>query len=78
MPTVSYIKTKFGIPETKSFNVKTYALVKKNLKSYMDDCDLCNPEISVYRTRRGCWGEWFEHWCLDRNKKPHIFKQGWM
>jgi hypothetical protein len=35
-----------------------------------------NNEVSVYRHRRGEWGEWFEKWAMI-NGRPQIWKQGW-
>jgi hypothetical protein len=32
--------------------------------------------VFVVRSRRGEWGEWFEHWELI-NGKPTIVKKGW-
>ena len=54
---------------------KTYRELKKHIKK------MCNENIdvdgvAVYRTRRGQWGEWFEHWDLDSNGKPYIKKEG--
>lgn len=34
--------------------------------------------VSVYRTRTGQWGEWFEDWCKGEDGKLRIQKQGWM
>jgi hypothetical protein len=39
--------------------------------------DSIDEYVSVYRSKRGEWGEWFEHWQLDSNGKPVIIKQGW-
>jgi hypothetical protein len=36
-----------------------------------------DDSIFVSRSRRGQWGEWFEHWDLI-NGEPKITKQGWM
>lgn len=61
---------------TKSFN--TYAELKKALKDYIlhnhigEDDDL----VTVTRSRRGHWGEWFEKWKLI-NGVPTIVKKGW-
>jgi len=53
----------------------TYREFKKNvkelLKSNPNDC------VTVTRTRRGEWGEWFERWELI-NGKPKITKQTWL
>lgn len=52
----------------------TYAEVKKRMKDLLKISD--NNEVSVYRHRRGEWGEWYEKWSLV-NGKPKIFKNGW-
>jgi len=52
----------------------TYAEVKKRIKDLLKISD--DNEVSVYRHRRGDWGEWFEKWS-SINGKPTITKQGW-
>jgi hypothetical protein len=52
----------------------TYAEVKKRMRDLLEISD--NNEVSVYRHRRGEWGEWFEKWAMI-NGKPTIFKKGW-
>ena len=76
-PSVSYvIKGDYGFGKYKTFSVKNYKLVKKNMLIYLNECFLNDPQVNVYRSRRGEWGEWFEHWELS-NGKPVIVKQGW-
>jgi hypothetical protein len=67
-----------------SFNAKspyvtivynTYRELKKNLKRHLEEN--LEAEVSVSRSRRGEWGEWFENWQLI-NGKPQIVKKGWM
>ena len=70
-PTVSYTDEN---GKQKSFTVKTYAEVKKRMKAFMNDS--FDENVSVYRHRRGEWGEWFEHWCVI-GTKLEIYKQGW-
>ena len=53
----------------------TYAELRSNLKKYLDESP--EPYISVYRSRRGEFGEWYEHWALGVNGKPKIIKSGW-
>lgn len=53
----------------------TYEQVKKEMKYLLKVSD--DNEVSVYRHRRGEWGEWFEKWAMI-NGKPKIYKQGWM
>jgi hypothetical protein len=35
-------------------------------------------EVSVFRHRRGEWGEWFENWQFNAEREPTIVKEGWM
>lgn len=53
----------------------TYRELKHNLLQALNDS--YDNEVSVSRSRRGEWGEWFENWGLS-NDKPYIIKQGWM
>ena len=52
----------------------TYSEVKKRIKDLLEISD--DNEVSVYRHRRGEWGEWFEKWQMIGGK-PKIIKQGW-
>ena len=58
---------------TKRFD--TYAKLKKSLKAILTSN--LDEYAVVSRSRKGEWGEWFEHWILV-NGKPKIIKQGWM
>jgi hypothetical protein len=53
----------------------TYNEVKKNLVALLKE----SPEeiITLVRSRRGEWGEWFEKWGL-LNGRPVKLKEGWM
>lgn len=53
---------------------KTYRLLKKKIADCINKSD--DEQISVYRSRRGQWGEWYEIWKLS-NGKPAISEQGW-
>ena len=53
---------------------KTYAEIKKNMRSLLKDSE--DNEVFVSRSRRGEWGEWFEYWSLQNNK-PVMGKHGW-
>lgn len=53
----------------------TYRELRKNLVELLKASE--NETITVYRTRRGEWGEWFEKWELCNNK-PVLLKQGWL
>ena len=59
--------------ETKEF--PTYRELLKNLKELLYASD--EQIVTVYRTRRGEWGEWFEKWGMY-NGKPVLLKEGWM
>ena len=61
--------------ETITKRFKTYAELKKGLKEMLSES--INDVVSVSRSRRGEWGEWFEKWELI-NGKPQITNQGWM
>ena len=52
---------------------KTYRELKEHLKEHLAEADDCTA--SVYRSRRGTWGEWFEIW--NGKIHPRIIKQGW-
>lgn len=58
---------------TKRFD--TYAQLKRSLKAIL--ISNLDEYAFVSRSRRGEWGEWFEHWALV-NGKPKIIKEGWM
>ena len=52
----------------------TYAKLKASLGAVLREShDEC---ATVVRSKRGEWGEWFEHWELV-NGKPKIVKEGW-
>ena len=59
--------------DTKEF--KTYRELKKNLVDLLKASE--NEIVTVYRSRRGEWGEWFEKWGL-LNDRPVKLKEGWM
>ncbi len=59
---------------TKKFN--TYTELKKALKDYILDNHIADDYVAVFRSRRGEWGEWYEHWGKV-NGKPTIIRQGW-
>ena len=52
----------------------TYAKLKASICAILNEC--VDGTASVVRSRRGEWGEWFEHWELV-NGKPKIVKEGW-
>jgi hypothetical protein len=59
---------------TKRF--KTYTELKKALKDYILSDHIGNDKVFVVRSRRGEWGEWFEHWDIV-DGKAKIIKKGW-
>jgi hypothetical protein len=52
----------------------TYAEIKKRMRDLLEISD--DNEVTVYRHRRGEWGEWYEKWAII-DGKPKIFKEGW-
>jgi hypothetical protein len=57
----------------KSFG--TYTEVKRRMRDLLNLSS--DNDVSVYRHRRGEWGEWFEHWSMV-NGRPEITRSGWM
>ena len=54
----------------------TYSELKKNIKQHIE-ANVSSEPVFVVRSRKGQWGEWFEHWTLSDNGKPMIEKEGW-
>lgn len=54
----------------------TYVQLKKELAKYIKES--VEDHVTVYREKRGQWGEWFEYWYIDDNDKPYKGKEGWM
>ena len=52
----------------------TYRELKKNMAKHLKEC--IEWPVSVVRSKRGEWGEWFEHWQME-NGIPTIVKEGW-
>lgn len=57
-----------------SVQYPTYKKLVKNLQKHL--VENLEPTVTVTRSKRGEWGEWFEKWEL-RNGKPTIIEQGW-
>ena len=74
MPTIIYVEKRDE--SLMSFSMNTYREFKSKVKLLINES--IDNQVSVYRKRRGQWGEWFEHWSLDYNGKLIITKQGWM
>lgn len=70
-PYVSYLKNGKDIGLT----IPRYATVKSKLKAFIQDSD--DGFVRVYRSRRGEWGEWFEHWAELPNGKIKKITEGW-
>ncbi len=54
----------------------TYRELKKALPSILEESQ--DVYVSVSRSRRGEWGEWFENWQFNGERKPVIIQDGWM
>jgi hypothetical protein len=67
------IRNKNHEPKWRTF--KTYAELKKNLPQAIEDT--IEDYVTVSRSRRGEWGEWFEHWILFNGNLVKI-KEGWL
>ena len=66
-----------GIRKSKDITLEfdTYAKLKSRIKVILEFSQF--GHAFVVRSRRGEWGEWFEHWYLDDNGKAYISKEGW-
>jgi hypothetical protein len=58
----------------KTIQYPTYRELVKNMKRHLEENLEAN--ISVSRSRRGEWGEWYEVWQMV-DGKPTIIKKGW-
>lgn len=78
--------------KTISIDYPTYRDLVKDMKQILNnflnnrhkDWDFYNlgsrgrqDYVSVYRSKRGEWGQWFEHWKLV-DMKPVKIKEGWL
>lgn len=87
-----YVMTINEDGDTVFVEYETYRELLKNLKQVLKDYlsfrhrsrdrfvqgGISNREyVTVLRSRRGEWGEWFEHWKLD-NENISIINKGWM
>lgn len=59
----------------KTIQYPTYKELKKNIQRHLEEN--LEATISVSRSRRGEWGEYYEVWSLS-NGKPVKVKEGWM
>ena len=63
--------------KSESFQYPTYKELRRNLIKHLKES--YDNEVTVSRSRRGEFGEWFENWQLDFDgKNATIIKQGWM
>ena len=58
----------------KTIQYKTYRELKKNIRRHLEEN--LESDISVARSKRGEWGEWFEIWSKV-NGEPKILREGW-
>ena len=75
---LNYVYKAWDSNQTESHDTRefpTYRELLKNLVTLLKE-DRENI-VTVYRTRRGEWGEWFEKWGL-LDGKPVKLKEGWM
>ena len=54
----------------------TYRDLRKDLIDHLEHS--VTGQVEVFRSRRGQFGEWFEHWQFNAERKPTIIKSGWM
>lgn len=71
MVTVYYISEK---GESKIVHVRTYKEVKRRMNAFM--LKSFDENVSVFRSRRGQFGEWYENWSKV-GSKCQIIKEGW-
>lgn len=71
MVTVYYISEK---GESKIVLIRTYREAKHKMNAFMDKS--FDENVSVFRKRRGQWGEWFENWSRIGGKAK-IIREGW-
>jgi hypothetical protein len=60
--------------ENKIVLIRTYKEVKRRMNAFM--LNSFDENVSVFRKRRGQWGEWYENWTKVGNK-CQIIKEGW-
>jgi hypothetical protein len=60
--------------ENKIVLVRTYKEVKRRMNAFM--LNSFDENVSVFRKRRGQWGEWFENWSRIGGKAK-IIREGW-
>ena len=69
-----WYRSQNGTDECRVFD--TYAELRKSMGSMMRDS--IDQKLTVTRTRRGEWGQWFEVWEWNSYAKKNVItKQGW-
>ena len=63
-------------PDSKWIERPTFRQLKKDLPALMKEYGM--DEATVFRSRRGDWGEWFEKYTLNDKKKLVRGNFGWM
>lgn len=64
-----------GTDECRVFD--TYSKLRSSMKAMM--ADSVDNVLTVTRTRRGEWGQWFENWQIDESTNKLIkVKEGWL
>lgn len=77
-PQVSYEvwdKNQFSNTNKVTTEFDSYAKLKGRMTAILNKAN--DGTAFVVRSRRGEWGEWFEHWFMDDSGKPMIVKEGW-
>ena len=63
-------------PDSKWIERPTFRQLKKDLPALMKEYGM--DEATVFRSRRGEFGEWFQKFSLTTKGKLYTFNQGWM
>ena len=75
---LNYVYKAWDTNQTESHETREFPSYRELLKNLVA---LLNEDkeniVTVYRQRRGEWGEWFEKWGL-LDGKPVKLKEGWM
>ena len=62
--------------EAKWITRPTFRQLKKEMPALMEEYDM--EEVTVFRSRRGEWGEWFTKYTLNSKGRLVEGKKGWM
>lgn len=70
-----WYRSQNGTDEFRVFD--TYSKLRSSMRAMM--ADSVDNVLIVTRTRRGQWGQWFEHWHIDESTNKLIkTKEGWL